>query len=105
MGAAVRPDLRHGRDGHLAVGRQGHDLIGVGDVQQMMGHARLLRGRRFGRPDIHAAVNGAGIGADDFAPETLGHGDGGGCLPHCCRSTDDNERFAHLHGDRVGCVD
>jgi hypothetical protein len=63
----------------------------IDGIDQMMGNAAHVRGRRFVRPDIEAPVDLDGIAVDDLAPEAEGqaHGDVG--LAHARRAEEDRE--------------
>ena len=58
-------------------------VAGFGDVDQVVGDGLAVDGvvgEVFARAQVHAAVDLAGIGADDFGAETVGQGGGEGGL-------------------------
>ena len=75
---------------HAATQAVGHDVAGhalelrdaarlgdVQDVEEVMGHAAALVGRRLGRADVHAAVQLHRVGVDHFrVAEPAGERDG-----------------------------
>ncbi len=58
-------------------------LVRVDHVDQMMGHGRPLLGRGFGRPNIHAPIEGHRIERDDLRTQVSGKRNPNLRLPTC----------------------
>ena len=71
--AAIR-DLAHGGAGLSAIFAGGHGVVGIGDVDEMVGDLALFFRGGLGGANVHAAVDGYGVAADDFSVEALGEG-------------------------------
>ena len=60
---------------------QAQRLIGVAQIEQVVGDLGAFGGRGLGRADVHAAVKLAAVRAEDFTVEALGPG--AGSTPFC----------------------
>jgi hypothetical protein len=82
---------------------QGHEAGGVegfvqpGYVNEVMGDALLLGGRRLGRADIQAAIHLHGIDRNDFAADAFGQFQGDGGFAR-------RRGAGQEHGKRIGLV-
>ena len=61
--------------GGIAGGVKG--FIRLDHVDHMVGHRGLFRSGRFGRADIHPAIDLHRVGPHDFTPQMTGQADGG----------------------------
>ena len=84
-------DARDGLQRLLLIHRQGIRLVGIDDVEQMVGQARALREGGLGGADVHPAVDRSGVGRDDFHREVLGQRQRQGGLAGGGRANDDWE--------------
>jgi hypothetical protein len=66
MGSLSRPAIQDGA-GAAAVLAGGERLIGIGDVDEVMRHARTFFERGLGGAKVHAAIDGNGVATDDLA--------------------------------------
>src|SRR5216683_304977 len=75
---AALGDACEGFAGLAAVVAGGAGLVGPGDVDHVVLDEGALFVRGLGRTDLHLAVDGYGVAADDLAIELLGEADGEG---------------------------
>jgi len=74
--AAPPENVPDGPAGYFEIDGQAEIIIGVNDIDEVMGNGgQFLRGR-LGRADIQVAVDLPAIGADDFAGEMPGQPEG-----------------------------
>ena len=72
-------------------------LVGLDNVEEMMRHRRLLRGRRLSRGHVHAAIDLARVGAHHLDGEAGGEVNGGRGLAHAGGPADDEKRRRGYH--------
>ncbi len=101
---AAAGDFAQGGSGEAAVVAGGEGLVGIGDVDEVMRDAGAFFGRGFGGAEVHAAIDGDGVAADDFAVEALGEGEReGGFAAAGGAEKKDGERVAFVsHRDTPG---
>ncbi len=92
--------LVDGREGQVLEERQRHAVwrSWIDHIEEMVGDAIALRHRGFGDPDIHAPIEIAGIGIDDFAIEAMAEIDRQRGFAGGRRAADDDQRGAFLRG-------
>jgi hypothetical protein len=66
-------------------------LVGVGDIDQVMGNARAFCMGRLGGADLHVAVDLPRVGTDDIGAEGLSHRDRRGALAAGRRAREDED--------------
>ncbi len=76
-----------------AVVSRGARFIGPGDVDHVVLDEGALFVRGLGGADLHLAVDGYGVAADDLAVELLGEADGEGCFAAGGRAVEDDQRL------------
>jgi len=100
--AAAGDDFRESGTGGTAVCAGGEGLIGVADVDEVVGQAGLLGWSGLGGAEVHAAVDGYRVATDDFAVESLTEGEGeGGFAAAGGPEQEDNERVRCGGGQRL----
>ncbi len=90
-------------EGEILEGRQGHRIIGVEEIDQMMRHTTAFLERRLCRPDIHSPIEQARVGVHDLAIHLLREVDREARLADRRRADDDDERRTFF-GWRNGSV-
>ena len=68
-------DVAESCAGAAAVFARGEGLVGIGDVDEVMGDAGAVFECGLGGAEVHAAIDGDGIAGDDFAVEVFGEGE------------------------------
>ena len=71
-------DIVDGRPGETSIEADAGMLVGVEDVDEVMGDEGALPGGRFGGGNIHTAVDSHGVKGYDLSMEMLREGDGDG---------------------------
>jgi hypothetical protein len=74
-GAGAGGERWQQRQHRVAIAGGAEALGGVGEIDQVVAHARALRRRRLRGPDVEPAIDLAGIAPDDFGVERLGEED------------------------------
>jgi len=75
--------------------RKTQNFVRIGDVNQVMRHARPLFVRGLGRPDVHAAIKETRIRRNDLAVESLSELDCELRLAHGRRADKEDEGLSH----------
>src|SRR5207302_10176975 len=80
-----------GRAGQALVLGEGDDLIGLRDVEKVVGNLLQVGAAWLGSPDVHAPINDARVCADDLRGDQPGEGHRSRCLAHGRWTGDDDE--------------
>ena len=78
--------------GQAGIFAGGEKLVGIQDIQKMVGNPPTLGGRQLGGSDIEVAVDLQGIAIDDLAAESGGEGQGQIALAGTGRADHCNQR-------------
>ena len=79
---APGPDVPDGGPGQVQEERQAEVLVGLQDVQEVMGHTGAVLGGGLGCADVHLPVYLAAVGTDDLPIEGPGKVHGQGALAY-----------------------
>ena len=89
--AAAPGNVGDGADCQLLVLPECESFVGVDNIDEVMRDTRPFSSRRFGRANIHIAVNLSRVGADDLPAESLRERERERRLAHSGRADNGNE--------------